>query len=301
MTDIAIMIEGQDGIHWDRWKSVVRTVEELGFHGLFRSDHFTNPEGPPKDSLELWISLTWLADNTDSLEFGPLVTPTSFRDPVFTARMGKDVDALSDGRLTLGVGAGWQEREHTAFGYDLLPIPERFDRFAESLEVIRSLLREEEPITFDGEYYSLEEAILLPEPLENRPPVLVGGNGEHRTLPLTAKYADEWNGVFIPPEKYVELNRRLDNLLESNGRNPDTVDRSIMTRVLFGENEDHLAEILDGEDPADLRKLGIIVGTPAEVNAAIDEFHEAGADRIMLQYMEVDDLGRLESLADAIL
>ncbi|MFB6253575.1 MAG: LLM class flavin-dependent oxidoreductase, partial [Halobacteriaceae archaeon] len=136
MPDIALMIEGQNGLTWDRWQRIGHTAEQLGFQGLFRSDHFTNPEGPMKDSLELWVSLTWLAANTEDIEFGPLVTPMSFRDPVFTARMGKDVDNLADGRLILGVGAGWQKREHDMFGYDLLDIPERFDRFEEGVEVI---------------------------------------------------------------------------------------------------------------------------------------------------------------------
>lgn len=301
MTEIAIMIEGQDGIDWDRWTTLAREVEALGFDGLFRSDHFTNPEGPRTDSLELWVSLTWLADNTDDLEFGPLVTPSSFRDPVFTARMGKDVDALSDGRLSLGVGAGWQEREHDAFGYDLLSIPERFDRFEESLEVIRSLLRNSDPVSFSGKYYDLDEAQLLPRPELGRPPILVGGNGRNRTLPLAAEYADEWNGVFLSPAEFADRNERLDELLESAGRQPDAVRRSMMTRVIFGRNEDHLESVLDGEDPADLRELGVIVGGESAVCEAIDRLAEAGADRVMLQFLETDDLDRLRGLADAVL
>ncbi len=127
--DVGIMIEGQMGLNWPRWKRLVRAVETLGFVGLWRSDHFTNRTPPDMDSLELWTSLTWLADNTSRIEFGPLVTPVSFRHPVWTARMAKEVDDLSGGRLVLGVGAGWQEREHRMFGFPLLPIPERFARF----------------------------------------------------------------------------------------------------------------------------------------------------------------------------
>ena len=118
--DVAIMIEGQDGLNWTRWQRIGLAVEALGFAGLYRSDHFTNPEAPDKDSLELWLSLTWLASHTQRIEFGPLVTPVSFRHPVFTARIGAQLDDLAGGRLTLGVGAGWEEREHTAFGFDLL-------------------------------------------------------------------------------------------------------------------------------------------------------------------------------------
>ncbi|HJR78580.1 MAG TPA: LLM class flavin-dependent oxidoreductase, partial [Anaerolineales bacterium] len=111
MLEIAIMIEGQNGLNWPRWQKIARLVEDLGFVGLFRSDHFTNSSPPDLDSLELWTSLTWLACNTKRVEFGPLVTPFSFRHPVFTARMASAVDALSGERLTLGLGAGWQERE----------------------------------------------------------------------------------------------------------------------------------------------------------------------------------------------
>ena len=115
--DIAIMIEGQNGLNWPRWKNIVQLVEELGFAGLYRSDHFTNAEPPDIDSLDLWVSFTWLADNTKRIEFGPLVAPFSFRHPVHTARMASAIDDLSNGRFTLGLGAGWQDREHEKFGF----------------------------------------------------------------------------------------------------------------------------------------------------------------------------------------
>jgi len=299
MPDVAIMIEGQYGVDWERWRAVVETVEDAGFHGLFRSDHFTNPEGPVMDSLELWTSLTWLADNTDRLEFGPLVTPASFRDPIFTARMGKEVDDLSGGRLTLGVGAGWQEREHETFGYDLLPVPARFDRFEESLHVIEGLLRSDDPVTVDGEYYELDEAELLPRP-EHETPILVGGNGRQRTLPLAARFADEWNGVFVGADDYADLNDRLDDLLDAEGRDPDEVRRSIMTRVVFGRDEAELDAALDGDDADDLREMGFVAGTASEVAAQVESLGDAGADRVMLQWLGVDDLDRLRGLADAV-
>ena len=118
--DLAIMIEGQDGINWTRWRRIARVVEDLGFTGLYRSDHFTNPTGPYLDALELWASLTWLADNTSRIEFGPLVSPISFRHPVITAWTAAAVGDLSGGRLRLGLGAGWQEREHRTYGFELL-------------------------------------------------------------------------------------------------------------------------------------------------------------------------------------
>jgi len=251
------------------------------------------------DSLELWTSLTWFADNTDRLEFGPLVTPASVRDPIFTARMGKEVENLSGGRLTLGMGAGWQEREHDTFGYALLPVPERFDRFEESLHVVEALLRSDDPVTFDGEYDELDEAELLPRP-EHETPILVGGNGRQRTLPLAARFADEWNGVFVGAEDYADLNDRLDDLLDAEGRDPDEVRRSIMTRVVFGRDEAELDAALDGDDADDLREMGFVAGTGSEVAAQVEGLGDAGADRVMLQWLDVDDLDRLRNLADAV-
>src|SRR5512139_647255 len=125
MIEIAIMLEGQDGLNWQRWQRIARLVEDQGYVGLYRSDHYTNPEPPDEDSLELWVSLTWLASHTSRIEFGPLVSPFSFRHPTMIARMASAIDDLSGGRLVLGLGAGWQEREHHNYGWDLLPVKER--------------------------------------------------------------------------------------------------------------------------------------------------------------------------------
>ena len=295
------MIEGQAGLTWPRWQRIARTVEDGGFAGLYRSDHFTNPEGPYQDSLELWTSLTWLADNTERIEFGPLVSPVSFRNPVFTARMGKDVDNLADGRLVLGVGAGWQEREHETFGFDLLDVPERMDRFEEGVAVIDRLLGSDEPVSFDGEYFQLDDALLLPRPeRDGGTRLLVGGNGRERTLPLAAARADEWNGVFLPPEEYATRNDRLDDLLAAEDRAPGDLRRSLMTQVVFGRDEDELDAVLDGRDPDELRERGILVGTGPEVAEGLDRLDDAGADRVMLQWLALDDVDRLEGLADAV-
>lgn len=302
MPEIAIMVEGQHGLTWPRWKHVVETVEDAGFAGLYRSDHFTNPEGPVDDALELWTSLTWLAANTDRIEFGPLVTPMSFRHPVFTARMGKDVDNLADGRLTLGVGAGWQDREHEMFGFDLLDVPDRFDRFEEGVTVIHRLLAEDQPVDFDGEYYSLSDAHLLPRPeRDGGTRLLVGGNGRNRTIPLAARFADEWNGVFLDPDAYADHITRLEDCLQEQGRSPDAMRRSLMTQVVFGRDDAELDTVLDGRDPAELREHGIVVGTPATVGDRLDALDEAGVDRVMLQWLDVTDLDRLAAFGDTVL
>ncbi len=298
---VGIMIEAQRGLNWHRWKRLAKAVEDLGFVGLWRSDHFVSSDGTFEDALELWVSLTWLADNTSRIEFGPLVTPLSFRHPVWTARMGKDVDDLSGGRLVLGVGTGWQEQEHRMFGFDLPPIPERFDRFEEGLEIITRLLRSQTPVTFHGRYFHLEGAMLMPRPTRpGGPPILVGGNGKRRTLPLAARYADEWNGLFLTARKYAALNSYLDTLLLKRGRRPEDVRRSLMTGLIFARTDGELREKLGGRDITALRNRGVIVGTPSQIREQLHELFQAGAERVILQWLNLDDLDGLEALAQTV-
>ena len=302
--DIAIMIEGQNGLTWPRWQRMAAAVEDLGFTGLYRSDHFTNADAPDKDSLELWISLTWLASHTKRIEFGPLVSPVSVRHPVLTARMAAAVDDLSGGRLTLGLGAGWQEREHTLFGFDLLPLKERFDRFGEGLEVITRLLKSDGPVTFEGKYFHLRGATLLPRPnVPGGPRILIGGNGEKRTLPFVARYADEWNAVFTPPAEFSRLNAHLDELLTAQGRAPGSVRRSLMTGLRFGRTKKELDEKLAARKltGAELRKRGLSLEWGRRVKEQLFEREKAGVQRVMLQWLELDDLDGLAALAKAVL
>jgi F420-dependent oxidoreductase-like protein len=306
--DIAIMIEAQNGLTWPRWQKIAGAVEDLGFAGLYRSDHFTNATPPDIESLELWVSLTWLASHTKCIEFGPLVSPLSFRHPVLTARMAAAVDDLSDagggGRLTLGLGAGWQEREHSLFGFDLLEMKSRFNRFEEGLEVITRLLKSDSPVTFEGKYYQLRAATLLPRPIRpGGPRILIGGNGEKRTMPLVAKYADEWNAVFLQPAEFARLNSRLDELLKAAGREPKSVRRSMMTGLRFGRTKKELGAKLSAQDQTaeELRKRGVIVGAGEEVKEQLSELEKAGLQRVMLQWLDLDDLKGLEALAKTVL
>lgn len=303
--EIAIMIEGQMGLNWPRWKRVVRAVEDLGFVGLYRSDHFVNPDPPDQNSLELWVSLAWLADHTERIAFGPLVTPVSFRHPAMTARMASAVDDLSGGRLTLGVGAGWQEREHHHYSYDLLKgSGERFDRLEEALHVLTGLLRSGEPVTFEGAYYRFYDAVLLPRPARpGGPPILIGGNGPARTLPMVARFADEWNAVFATAPHFAELNALLDDLLRAEGRAPDSVRRSLMTGLVFGRTDGDLRQKLSdaGAERDDLAGDGMVVGTPSEVVDQLERLGEAGVQRVMLQWLALDDLDGLEAFAQAAL
>ena len=307
MIEIAIMIEGQNGLNWKRWQSIAHTVEACGYAGLYRSDHYTNANPPDLDSLECWVSLTWLASHTNRIEFGPLVSPISFRHPTHTARMAAAVDDLSGGRLTLGIGAGWQEREHNKYGWDLLAKKDRFDRLEEGLEVITRLLNSDESVEYKGKYFQLTDAILLPRP--NRPggpPILIGGNGVMRTLPLVAKYAQEWNALFITPDELSNLNAKLDGYISLQGRHPDEVKRSLMTGCIFGKDpyqvEIKVKQRTGGERTVDdLRKRGVIVGTAAEIIEQCQELARIGIKRVMLQWLDLDDTAGLEAMADGIL
>ena len=301
MLEVAIMVEGQYGMNWPRWKRLVRAVEDLGYAGLYRSDHFTEPEGPHMDALELWASLTWLADNTERIEFGPLVSPVSFRHPVITAWQASAVDNLAGGRLQLGVGAGWQEREHDAFGFDLLDTDQRFKRFEEGLEVITRLLRDEGPSTFEGEFYRLNDAVLtLRSPGPGGIPIVIGGNGPRRTLPMAARFADEWNGVLLTPARFAELDSELDGFLDEAGRPKDEVRRTLMTRVVFGSTQAEVDRKLGGASREDLT-AAVLVGTADELVDRLGRLSEAGVQRVMLQWLEVDDIDGLEALAGTVL
>lgn len=301
MLEVAIMVEGQYGIDWPRWKRLTRAVEDLGYAGLYRSDHFTEPTGPYMDALELWSSLSWLADNTERIEFGPLVSPVSFRHPVITAWQASAVDSLAGGRLRLGIGAGWQEREHDTFGFDLLDTDSRFARFEEGLEVVTRLLGSEEPVSFEGDFYRLNEALLLPRsPRPGGPPIVIGGNGQRRTLPLAARYADEWNAVFLTAGEFAELNASLDETLREAGRAPDLVRRTLMTRAVFGRTEADVDRKLDGV-PREELEPAVIVGTSGAFVERLGHLSEAGVQRVMLQWLEVDDVDGLEAMADSVL
>lgn len=303
--DVALMIEGQNGLNWPRWQRVVRAAEDLGFAGLYRSDHYTNAAPPDKDSLELWVSLAWLADNTQRIEFGPLVSPVSFRDPTITARMATAVDDLSGGRLWLGMGAGWQEREHHNFGWDLLDVPGRFARLEEGLEVVTRLLRSDEPVSFEGTFYTLRDAILLPRPQRpNGPPILIGGNGPKRTLPLAARYAQEWNAVFITPQGFAGRSSILDELLTQNGRAAEDVRRSLMTGLVYGRDEQSLNKPdgwYGGHGLKELREIGVVAGTGSQIVEQLGALAEAGVQRVMLQWLDLDDMDGLEAFANEVL
>lgn len=307
MFEINLMVEGQNGLNWERWKKIALVAEQLGFNGIYRSDHFTNARPPEKDSLELWVSLTWLASHTQRIKFGPLVTPFSFRHPAMTARMAIAVDDLSGGRLVLGLGAGWQEREHTMFGFDLLDIKARFERFKEGVEVVEKLMRNDTPVDYQGKYYSLQQAILLPRPQRRGgPPMLIGGNGRRHTLPLAARYANEWNALFLSVEGFRELNQALDALLDEQSRSREAVRRSMMVGCIYAEERRRLVEMLRARSgrSTDLdawRAKGYLVGNSSEIRSQLNAYQDAGLQGVMIQWLDLDDLEALQSLAEGII
>ena len=301
MVDVGLMIEGQLGVNWPRWQAIAGAVENAGYAGLYRSDHFTEPKGPHLDALELWTSLTWLATNTSRISFGPVVAPVSFRDPRIAAWQAAAIHCLAPGRLRFGMGAGWMEREHKEWGFALLGLDARFQRFAEALEIVTRLLRDEGPVSFSGEFYELDGAELKPNPAsQGALPIVIGGNGPRRTLPLAARFADEWNGVYLSPDGFKERNQLLDDLLREEGRQPEDVRRTLMTRVIFGKNEDQVTERLAGENADDLRGKGQIVGTAEQIPAQLRELEAAGVQGVMLQWVDdLDDIEGIEALGRA--
>lgn len=300
---IGLMVEGQHALNWERWQRFLRAAEDLGFAFVFRSDHFTDAGGPLQDSLECWTSLTYAATATRRIEFGSMVSPVTFRHPAMLARMAAAVDDLSGGRLVFGMGAGWQEREHHMFGVPFYDVPTRHAMLEEALEITERLLRSDTPTSFKGKYFSLDEALMLPRP-QRRTPILIGGNGPAKTLPLAARFADEWNAVFVSPDLYRERSALLDRLATERGRDPRSIKRSLMTQIGYMRDESELQRLLNEEQTTlDVlrRDNRIIVGAPSQVIEQLRAYEAAGVQRIMLQWLVVTDIARLEHMAEHVL
>ncbi len=267
---IGLMVEGQMGLNWTRWTRVLDMAERAGYQCVFRSDHFTNPAAPDLDSLELFTSLTYAATRTQRIEFGSLVAPVTFRHPSMTLRQATAIDDLSGGRLVLGLGAGWQRREHENYGIPFDDFPTRFNKLTDALEIAQRLLRDEKPVSHTGKFISVHDAVLLPRP-KRKTPILIGGNGLKRSLPLAAKYADEWNGVYLDVDGYRARNKRLDELLEQQGRDPRSVKRSLMGPFAWAEG--------------------------AKGIETLEAYIDAGCERFMLQFTQYDDVTPIEAWA----
>ncbi|WP_448575970.1 TIGR03560 family F420-dependent LLM class oxidoreductase [Thermomicrobium sp.] len=309
---IGLMIEGQEDVTWQRWLRLIELAERLGFESLWRSDHLFSVLGvPERETLALWPSLTVVALRSQRITFGQLVSPVSFRHPVELAQHAVALDHVSGGRYVLGLGAGWYEREHQGFGFPLLSVRERLDRLAEALQVIQLLWTGEE-VSYEGQYFRLERAQLRPRPRQgNRVPIVIGGRGEHRTLRLAARYANEWNVTNVD---LVDHQRKIELLREycrEQGRDPDSIVCSWMVAHIIGRDQTELLERArrlavwfpqwSDRPPeailAEARRRNWLVGSPEEVVEQIRTRARIGVQRIMLQTFDLDDTEALALFA----
>ncbi len=289
------MIEGQEGVTWDDWVALASACEEHGVEALFRSDHYISWFDENRRVLDAWATIAGLAARTTKLELGTLVSPATFRHPAVLARSAATADEISDGRVTLGMGAGWQEREHEAYGFEFGTARERVARLVEQIEIVHGLLREDR-FDFEGTYYRLEGA-----PGFHRPglSILVGGSAKPGTAVPAVRFANEYNTLFGTLDEVRERRQALDEACERGGRDPSTLRYSLMAPCVIGRNE---REVLAsarrigarfGRDPGEVldryREHGP-VGTIAEAAERLKQIEEIGYERVMLQHLVHDDL-----------
>jgi F420-dependent oxidoreductase-like protein len=301
---VCLMIEGQESVTWDQWVAIARACEDSGFEGLFRSDHYVSVEGRTgRSSLDAWTTIGALAAVTERIRLGTLVSPATFRHPSVLAKSVVTADHVSGGRIELGLGAGWNELEHRAYGFPFADLRTRMDVMAEQLEIIARSF-EDEPFSFDGQHYKVEDLNAQPKPVQRpRLPIVMGGSAGPRSLKLAAQWADEYNTVFATPELVAERSGKFARAWEQAGRDPDKLVFSVMTAVLVGSDEADLrawAERLAAQRGVDVDQMldGIrdnaVVGTIDQAAERLREYEQAGASRIMLQHHLHDDLEAVE-------
>jgi F420-dependent oxidoreductase-like protein len=293
------MIEGQEGVSWDEWCALAAACEENGVDTLFRSDHYISQSDENANvAHDAWTTLAGLAARTTTLHLGTLVSPATFRLPGLLANAAATVDHISGGRIELGLGAGWMEREHRAYGFPFPDTSTRVAMFAEQLEIIHRLWSDDR-VDFHGTYYTLEDAPAQPKPLQQpHPPIIVGGSGKRGTVEAAARFADEYNTPFVSPEDFAAIRARVQQAASETGR---TLRYSTMTTCLIGETN---AEALDrarqlyerrpreqsfGDWLSALRQRSL-AGSVDEVAERLREYERAGCERVMLQHLLHTDL-----------
>jgi F420-dependent oxidoreductase-like protein len=309
---ICLMIEGQENVTWEEWRRLAIAAESAGFDALFRSDHYISVMGKEeRGSLDAWATLCALAPLTERIRLGTMVSPATFRHPSVVAKMVVTADHASGGRVELGLGTGWQEREHAAYGFPFPPLRERIDVLAEQLEIVHGQWTKS-PFAFSGEHYELAEADHLPKPVQRpHPPLIMGGQAKARSAELAARWADEYNTIFAGPETSAERRTAIRNACEAAGRDPDTVTFSLMTGMAIGAEradvERRAQEIADwtgrptDDAAAALREQNCIVGTVEEALEQLRALEAAGVERIMLQHLAHWDLEVLELIGREII
>jgi alkanesulfonate monooxygenase len=304
--DLRIFTEPQFGASYDDQLAVAQRAEVVGFDAFFRSDHWVTFAGEglpgPTDS---WVTLGAIARETDRIRLGTLVTSATFRYPGPLAVAIAQVDQMSGGRVELGLGAGWFDGEHHAYGIPFPDTKERFDRLEEQLAVITGLWETPpgETFTFAGAHYAVTDSPALPKPAQSpRPPVIVGGHGARRTPRLAATYADEFNLPFSPLADFTAQRGRVTAACEARDRDPATMTWSVALTTVMGADETGYRRRADaiGHDPDQLR-TGQLGGTPDEVRNRLGEWAEAGAQRVYLQVLDLADLDHLSLLGDELL
>ncbi len=299
---ICLMVEGQEDVTWDEWVALARACEQHGLEGLFRSDHYASlMREEERGSLDAWATLTALAAVTTRIRLGSMVSPATFRHPSELAKVVVTADYVSGGRVELGLGAGWNEREHRAYGFPFPDLPERLGRFAEQLEIVHRSWTED-VLSFEGRYYRLDELRALPKPLQRpRPPLIVGGSAKRGTVEPAVRFADEYDTTFASPEECRRRKRRLDEACERVGRDPASLAFSLMTGCVIGTDRDDVrrraGELMervgadnDLEDFVRERAERTLIGTVEEVQSRLDEYADAGVERIFLQHLVHRDL-----------
>jgi F420-dependent oxidoreductase-like protein len=308
-----LMVEGQEGVTWERWLALAEACERLGFEGLFTSDHYFSVVGAGgRGSNDAWTVMAGLAARTSRLRLGTLVSPVTFRHPTNLAKIATTVDAISNGRVEIGLGAGWWEEEHRTHGFPFPPDGERMEMLEEQLEIVHGLLSEP-TFSFESRHYALEGCAFLPKAVQRpHPPIIVGGNGGPRLSRLVATWADEFNTVGGTPDDVRERYARVRDAVGTAGRDQASVVTSFMTWVFVGRTEEEWrARVAQAHthDPtagtfeeylADIEK-DCIVGTPDRAAERLSEYAAAGVQRVMLNHELVEDLEMLELLATEIL
>lgn len=307
---VGIMIEGQEGLTWERWLRLGQAAEDFGFESLCRSDHLTGLWGESKrPSLETWTSLTVLAMRTWLIRFGPMVSPLTFYHPALLAKMATALDILSGGRVDLGLGAGWNEHEHRMFGVPMPPMKERLDRLEGAARHIRAL-GAGQPVTLDQPYYPLHKAESYPLPTHGRLRMVIGGRGEKRTLKIAAEFADEWNVTRVDLAGFKRKREVLARHCKALGRDPETITRSLMVPMAIGRDRAEVArriaaarvtfpQLPAGE--AAWREASFLAGSPEDIGTALLGWEEAGVQRVLLQVLDQQDLDALETFARRVL